>query len=133
MKDEDIYNEAHTRVKAKKGFFYHFLAYAFVIGLLYVIMQYDNNGDIFPVIIVGLSWGIGIAIHYFKVFGTENLGVLGINPHWEEDELEQEVEKLKRKRELKERLMKEKNLLDELDSLELKEIQKRSLDDESNS
>ena len=133
MKDEDIYNEAHTRVKAKKGFFYHFLAYAFVIGLLYVIKQYDNHGDIFPVIIVGLSWGNGIAIQYFKVFGTENLGVFGINPHWEEDELEQEIEKLQRKRELKERLLKEKNLLDDLDSLELKEIQKRSLDDEFDS
>lgn len=131
MKDEDIYNEAQTRVKAKKGFFYHFLAYAFVIGLLYVIMQYENNGDLFPVIIVGLSWGIGIAIHYFQAFGTENLSVFGVNPHWEEDELEQEIEKLQRKRELKERLMKEKNLLDDLDSLELKEIEKRTRGKES--
>ena len=133
MKDEDIYNEAHSRVKAKKGFFYHFLAFAFVIGLMYVIMQYENNGDIFPVIIVALSWGIGIAIHYFKVFGTENLSALGINPNWEEDELEQEIEKLQRKRELKERLMKEKNLLDELDGLELKEIEKRTRNDEYDS
>ena len=133
MKDEDIYNEARTRVMAKKGFFYHFLAYAFVIGLLYVIMQYENNGEIFPVIIVALSWGIGIAIHYFKVFGTENLGTLGINHNWEEDELEQEIEKLKRKRELKERILKERNLLDELDSLDLKEVEKRSLYDESDS
>lgn len=131
MKDEDIYNEAQTRVKAKKGFFYHFLAYVFVIGLLYVIMQYENNGDLFPVIIVALSWGIGIAIHYFKVFGTENLSVFGINPHWEEDELEEEIERLKRKRELKEQLIKEKNLLDDLDSLELKEIEKRARGHES--
>ncbi|MBX2873928.1 MAG: 2TM domain-containing protein [Saprospiraceae bacterium] len=131
MKDEDIYNEAQTKVKAKKGFFYHFLAYAFVIGLLYVIMQYENNGDLFPVIIVGLSWGIGIAIHYFQAFGTENLSVFGVNPHWEEDELEQEIEKLKRKRELKEQLMKEKNLMEDLDSLELKEIEKRARGNES--
>lgn len=131
MKDEDIYHEARTRVKAKKGFFYHFLAYAFIIGLLYVIMQYENNGELLPVIIVALSWGIGVAIHYFKVFGTENLAALGINPNWEEDELEQEIEKLKRKRELKERMMKEKDLLDDLEDLELKEIKKRYLDDES--
>lgn len=88
MKDEDIYNEVYIRVKVKKGFFYYFLVYVFVIGLLYVIMQYDNNGDIFFVIIVGLSWGIGIVIYYFKVFGIENLGVFGINFYWEEDELE---------------------------------------------
>lgn len=133
MKDEDIFNEAQSRVKAKKGFFYHFLAYAFVLGLLYVIMQYENKGNIFPVILVAISWGIAIAIHYFKVFGTENLSALGINPHWEEDELEQEIEKLQRKRELKERLLKEKSLLDDLDNLELREIEKRSRDDEYNS
>ena len=131
MNDENIYEKAHKKVQAKKRFFYHFLTYAITIGMLYVIMHYENDGYIFPVIIVALGWGIAIAIHYFKVFGTENLGILGINPNWEEEELEQEIEKLRRKRELKERIRKEKSLLDDLDSLELKEIEKRYLDDNS--
>ena len=131
MKDEDIYNEAHKKVKAKKGFFYHLVAYAFVIGLLYAIMYFENNGQILPVIIVALSWGIGIAVHYFTVFGTEHLDIFGISPNWEEKELEQEIEKLKRRRELKERLNEEKGLLDDLNNLELKEIEKRPLDDET--
>lgn len=130
MKNEDIFNEANKRVRAKKGFFYHFFAYIFIVLMLYAIMYFESGGEIIPVIVVALSWGIGIAIHYFKVFGTENLDILGVNPNWEEEELEREVERLKRKRELKEGILREKNLLDDLDSLELKAIEKRALDDE---
>jgi len=124
MKDEDIYEKARKKVKAKKGFFYHLLAYVLTIGMLYVIMQYENNGKILPVIIVALSWGIGLAAHYLTVFGTENLEILGISSDWEEEELEKELEKLRRKRELKEEIRAEKNLLEEPESLALKEIEK---------
>jgi len=130
MKDEDIYNKAAEKVKAKKGFFHHFIAYACVIGMLYAIMYFENNGEILPVIIVALSWGIGLASHYFKAFGTEHLEVLGINSNWEEEELEKELKKLERKRELKERIRNERILLDDAESLELKEIEKRPLDDD---
>ena len=131
MKEDDIYEEARKKVEAKKGFFYHFLAYAFVNGLLYAILNYENNGGILPVIIVAISWGIGIAIHYFHVFGTENLDMFGVNPNWEQEELELEIKKLKRKRELKEEILKEKNRIDDLDdTLKLKEIQKDPLDEE---
>lgn len=134
MNDEDLYKKARKKVQAKKGFFYHFLAYAFVVGMLYAIMHYENDGAILPVIVVALSWGIGIATHYFKVFGTEHLDFIGINPNWEEEELTREIEKLKQKRELKERLRKERDLLDNLEGpLDLKEIEKRPLDDESHS
>ena len=133
MKNEDIFNEASKRVRAKKGFFYHFFAYAFILAMLYAIMHFENDGDLAPVVIVALSWGIGIAIHYFKVFGTENLDILGVNPNWEEEELEREIEKLKRKRELKERLRDEKKLLDDLESLELKELEKKPLDKDTQS
>ena len=102
MDNEEIYQEARRKVKAKKGFLYHFAAYASVIGLLYAIMYFENNGDLLPVILVALSWGIGIVIHYLKAFGTENLDFLGISPDWEEEELEQEIEKIKKRRELKE-------------------------------
>ena len=130
MENEEIYNKATKKVKAKKSFIYHFIAYVSVLGMLYAILHYENNGEILPVIIVGLSWGIGIVAHYLSAFGTENLDLLGVNPNWEEEELEREIERLKRKRELKEQLKKEKDLLDDLDNLELREIDRKSLEDD---
>ena len=129
MENQDIYQEANKRVKAKKGFIYHFLAYVFVLGLLYAIMYFENDGELLPIIIVALGWGIAIAIHYFKTFGTQNLDVLGIKPNWEEEQLGKELEKLKRKRELKERIREEKGRLDDLERLELREMEKRPLDE----
>jgi len=127
MKDEDIYEKANKKVKAKKGFFYHLLAYVLTLGMLYAIMHYENNGEFLPVIIVGLSWGIGLAAHYLTAFGTENLEILGISSDWEEEELEKELEKLRRKRALKEQIRTEKNLMEEPESLALKEIVKKPL------
>lgn len=128
MKDEDIYKKANKKVKAKKGFFYHLIAYVLILGMLYAIMHFENNGEILPVIIVGLSWGIGLAGHYLTAFGTENLEVLGISSNWEEEELEKELEKLRRKRELKEEIKAEKELLEEPESLALKDIVKKPLE-----
>ena len=130
MENDDLYKKAKKKVKAKKGFIYHFVAYAFIIGMLYAIMHFENNGEILPVIVIALSWGIGLAIHYLTVFGTENLDILGVNPNWEEEELEQEIKRLQRKRELKERLKKEKDLLEDAERLELKEIEKKPLKDD---
>ena len=127
MKNEDIYEKASKKVKAKKGFFYHLIAYAATIGMLYAIMQSENNGQILPVIIVGLSWGIGLVAHYFNAFGTEHLEILGISANWEEEELEKELERLIRKKELKDQIRNEKALLDEPEKLELKEVVKRPL------
>lgn len=128
MEDSDIYEEAERNVKAKKGFMYHAIAYAGVLGLLYTIMKFGNNGDMLPVMIVGISWGIALASHYFKTFGTQHLDFLGFSTNWEEEELEKEIDKLKRSRRLREEVQEEKTRLAELDELELKEIQKRPLD-----
>ena len=128
MKNEDIYEKAQKKVKAKKSFFYHLIAYVFTLGMLYAIMQVENNGEILPVIIVGLSWGIGLVAHYFTAFGTENLEILGISADWEEEALEKELERLTRKKELKDQIRNEKEQLGESDSLELKEVVKRPLE-----
>ena len=130
MKNDDIYEKANKKVKAKKGFLYHFIAYAMILTMLYFILQFENNGELLPLIIIGLSWGIGLVAHYLTAFGTENLEILGINSNWEEEELEKELDKLTRMRELKEQIRKEKNLLEESENLELKEIEKRALDEE---
>lgn len=128
MEEQDIYREAARKVKAKKGFMYHAIAYVGVLAMLYMIMKTENNGEFLPVIIVGLSWGIGLASHYFRTFGTQHLEFLGFSSNWEEEELEKEIDKLKRSRRLREEELEERTRLEELDELELKEIQKRSLD-----
>ena len=127
MENEEIYIEATKRVRAKKGFIQHLMAFVGVIAMLYTIMYFENGGNMLPVIIVALSWGIGLAAHYLKAFGTEHLGFLGLSPDWEEEELEKEIEKLTYKRELKEQVLHEKKLLNEVDNLELKEIEKKYL------
>ena len=127
MENEEIYIEATKRVRAKKGFIQHLMAFVGVIAMLYTIMYFENGGNMLPVIIVALSWGIGLAAHYLKAFGTEHLGFLGLSPDWEEEELEKEIEKLTYKRELKEQVLHEKKLLNEVDNLELKEIEKKHL------
>lgn len=128
MEDHEIYEKAERKVKAKKGFMYHAIAYVGVLAMLYMIMKTENNGEFLPVVIVGLSWGIGLASHYFKTFGTEHLDFLGFSSDWEEEELEKEVDKLKRSRRLREEALEERTRHQELDELELKEIQKRPLD-----
>lgn len=128
MENKKLYKKAAKRVKAKKGFFYHFIAYVFTLGMLSFIMKFENGGNFIPVIIVGLSWGIGLASHYFGTFGTEHLGFLGFNTNWEEDELAKELDKLSRMRELKERINDERLLLKDMDTLELKEMEKRTND-----
>ncbi len=138
MENEHLYKKAQQKVAAKKGFFYHFLAYALIIGMLYFIICYTAQGPLLPVVVVGLSWGIGLGIHYLKTFGTEQLDFLGFDSDWEEQELQKEVEKLERIRHLKERLGNEKRLLEEMDSesntesLELKKIVKKPLDKDKN-
>ena len=128
MNNEDFYRQAQRKVKAKKGFYYHLIAYVGVISMLYTIMFFEGGGEFLPVVIVGLSWGIGLASHYFNVFGTEHLEFMGANPDWEEDELEKELERLQHKRKLKEQILEEKELLEDLDRLELKEMESRTMD-----
>lgn len=134
--EEDIYKSATKKVKAKKGFMYHFIAYVCTLAMMYTIMHFEQQ-TFLPVYIVGLAWGIGIGIHYFNTFGTENLDFLGISENWEEKELTNEIDKLRRKRELREELQKEKMLLakserldldnldKEIEALELREIEKK--------
>lgn len=128
MENEEIYQEARKKVRAKKGFFYHFAAYVGVLAMLYAIMYFEDEGNLLPVIIVGLSWGIGVAAHYLKAFGTQHLDFLGISPNWEEESLQEEIEKIKKRKALAERMSQENSREDELDSLELKEIEKELID-----
>lgn len=125
-KHDDIYEQAQKRVKAKKGFISHLIAYTFTLLMLYYIICVAGNGPLVPVVIVALSWGIGLASHYLSAFGTQSLEFLGMKS--EEEELEDELEKLRYKRQLKQEIRQEKLNLEDLDRLELKELDKRELD-----
>lgn len=128
MEENDIYAAARKKVRAKKGFIFHVIAYLFTLALLYVIMYFENNGEMLPVIIVGLTWGIGVAAHYFSSFGTENLEMFGVDSDWEEEQLEKELERLIRKRKLKEQIQNERDLLSDSERLDLREPVKRPLE-----
>ena len=130
MREDEIYRKAAKKVRAKKGFFYHLIAYLGVIGMLYAIMYFEND-DILPVIIVAISWGIGLASHYFAVFGTEHLDFLGFEPDWEKQEIQKEMDRIRAEERLQERAEMEDHMeeeMDEYEGLELKEMEKRKLD-----
>ena len=127
MHDHDITAKARKKARAKKGFLYHLLAYVLILTMLYAIMYFENDGGLLPVIIVGLSWGIGLGAHYLASFGTENLEVFGVHSDWEEEELEKELDRLVRKRELVERIQQERRRLDDSEQLELREMQEQPL------
>jgi signal transduction histidine kinase len=59
-REEQAYREARKRANAKIGFLTHFIAYASVLTLILV-----SSGNFRATFIVAMSWGIGIAIHYF--------------------------------------------------------------------
>jgi hypothetical protein len=70
MSEEEIYEEAKKRVKAKKDFYGHLVAYIGVNILLIVIWAVTGAG--FPWFVFPLcGWGIGISIHFFQVFVWE--------------------------------------------------------------
>lgn len=138
--EEDIYEKARKNVKKKKGFISHLLVYVLSLGIIYTATVTQSEGrDYLPVIVVALGWGIAIALHYFSVFGTKHLDFLGISANWEEEELEDELDRLRRNKQLKEQILTEKGQLErleqleleELERLELKEIEERRLDRDS--
>ncbi len=128
MREAEIYQKAKNKVRAKKGFFFHLISYIGVLAMIYAIISVEEPGNYLPVIVVGLSWGIGLAMHYFGVFGTEHLEFLGIEQDWEERELEKELDKLYRKNELRQAINEEQELLESFERLDLKEFDKKRLD-----
>lgn len=121
--------KAKKRVKAKKGFYFHFASYVIVIGFLFVMNQITdpyNTWFIFP----ALSWGVGIAFHYLGVFGIPGIGTL--SKDWEDKEIEKELQKMGHKQELldlpEDPSKKERLEMDE--HLELKEMRKNYDDSE---
>lgn len=84
------YTRAKKRVKQKKGFYNHLIVYV-CVNLFMVTLMTITDGDPLGWMVPAMGWGIGLASHYFRVFGLPFGGVGG--KEWEERELEKELEK----------------------------------------
>ena len=74
MSEEEIYEEAKKRVKAKREFFSHLTAYIAVNILLIIIWALTGAG--FPWFLFPAGgWGIGIVFHFVSAYGHGRLSV----------------------------------------------------------
>jgi hypothetical protein len=84
--------KAKKRVKAKKDFYQHLMAYVIVNFFLFALNMVTTPFSWwfhFPL----LGWGIGLAFHYVDVFGVPGFNIL--NKEWEEREMEHELRKMR--------------------------------------
>jgi fatty acid desaturase len=88
MDEEQIYEEAKKRVKAKKSFWSHFVFYAVVNVICFLIWAIGGGG--YPWFLwVLVPWGIVIILpHYLRVFIFEGRS--------EKRAIEKEAEKIRR-------------------------------------
>ena len=88
ISDEQIYEEARRRVKAKKDFYGHLTVWAIVNGILIIIWFIYSFGDtpwfLWPMCI----WGAFILYKYLRVFV--------IKDKLDRNAIEKEVEKIKK-------------------------------------
>ena len=91
MKKDIRYKAAVKRVKKKKGFYKHLIAYLAVNAALGLVVFLDEGSfeGFFPAIF----WGVGLVIHYFNVFGFPGAQGIG-SDEWEQREIEKEMEKM---------------------------------------
>jgi len=68
MSEEQIYKQAKKRVEARKGFFFHLIAFIVVNIMLVLIWAFAAGGG-YPWFIFPLGgWGIGLLFHSLGVF-----------------------------------------------------------------
>ena len=91
MEDNYRYQEAKKRVKRKKGFYQHLAVYLVINTLFFCIVLFNGGG--FNWLYPASFWGIGLAIHYFGVFGLPGSERVG-GTDWETKELRKELEKM---------------------------------------
>jgi hypothetical protein len=85
------YEQARKRVEKKKGFYQHLGSYVSVIGFLFILNMITSPAH-FWFIYPALGWGVGLASHYFSVFGLPGGG--SGSDEWEQREMEKELRRL---------------------------------------
>jgi hypothetical protein len=88
MSEEQIYEEARIRVKAKKDFYGHLTAWAIVNVILIVVWALTDLGG-YPWFLWPLCiWGIFVFVNYLRVFVFKGIS--------DRSAIEKEVERIKR-------------------------------------
>jgi hypothetical protein len=92
--NEDIYKKAKKKVKIIRGFYIHLGVFILVNSIvLIVISMIESDVELFWEYYPIAGWGIGLAFHYFIVFGFDY--VFGKN--WEEKKIREILNKDKTK------------------------------------
>jgi len=91
MNEDYLYEEAKKRVNRKKGFYRHLAVYL-VVNTVMFFTVFSNEGT-FNWLYPAAFWGIGLAIHYFSVFGLPGSNRVG-GTDWEAKEIRKEIEKM---------------------------------------
>jgi len=119
MNSSDDVRKAKKKVKSKKEFYQHLMAFVIVNFFLFALNMVTSPFTWwfhFPL----LGWSVGLAFHYVEVFGVPGFDIL--SHEWEDRELDKELRRMKDE----ERLQKPKKLpaRTNTEELELKELRK---------
>lgn len=116
------YERAKRRVREKKKFLRQLATYI-VMSLFFIILNGATYSGTWWFMWPMMGWGIGLFIHYFKVYGLPGVGP--IESEWEEKEMQKELSRMRRKEE-------KFRSYEEEEPLDLKEIkpQKRAWRDD---
>lgn len=94
MREEDkLYQAAKKKVAKKKGFYKHLQAY--VVVNVFILFMNGLYGNLWDAAGLPLAWGMGLAMHYFSVFGMPG-GKM--TDEWEDREIEKEMSKMRGKK-----------------------------------
>jgi 2TM domain len=85
--EEEIREQALTRLKKKRDFRSHLFIYVAVNAMLVVIWAITSDGGLFWPIFPMLGWGIGVAANAWDVYGRGPIT---------EEEIRREAERLRR-------------------------------------
>ncbi|MEZ4899026.1 MAG: 2TM domain-containing protein [Saprospiraceae bacterium] len=80
------------RVRRRKKFYRHFGVYLIIVAFLLIMERLQGPANPPVYMVIGLTWGLAIALHFFRVFGLPGVGTL--DEKWEEDEIRREHERL---------------------------------------
>lgn len=118
-REERLYRKAKKKVAKKKGFYRHLQVYVVVNVFVLLINLYE--GQFWDAAPMPLAWGMGLAMHYFSVFGMPG-GKM--TDEWEDQEIEKEMRKMQNKTSYGRSLPPSKEELDLDDHLDLREPRK---------
>ena len=85
------YKTARKKVKAKREFYQHLVTFIFTNLFLFGLNMMTSPGHywfLYPL----MGWSIGLASHYFSVFGIPGKGPL--DEKWEAEEIEKELRRM---------------------------------------